>query len=96
MNAQTAPMVTTPVAVWILLAGAALLVVISLIKPKRKEPKPRHDAVSWKVLWWRKLAPAEAVRRELAPHEPQFDHLASLGEYFDAQADAEEGDHANA
>lgn len=94
---HTPPMVHMTTALWVLVLLvplSCLPFLLSLRRPKPKPPKPRHHVVSWRVLWWRKLAPPEAVRRELAPHEMQFSDLTRLAELF--PDDAEEEDHADA
>lgn len=89
------PTLWTLAALFALAGLIALWTVVRPAKPKR-EPKfeRRHYAVSSRVLWWRKVAPAAAVRREIAPLEVQLAELAELAAYFNEQADAEEGDHA--
>lgn len=86
-------MVQTPGAIWVFLAAAALLVLWSLLRKPRSAPG-RHQHVSFRILWWRKLAPPECVNRELVPLEAQLEHLRPIAALFPDHADAEEGDHA--
>lgn len=96
---QAAPMVHMTPALWSLVALVAvawLSVLWTVLRPKRKPAKPQHDVVSWRVLWWRKLASPETVRREIAPLAIQVPELGRLNQLFPDHVDAEEGDHAHA
>lgn len=79
-----------PAAFWILWAIAGLLVLASLVRRPRRAPA-RHQHVTFRALWWRRYAPPEAVRREIAPLEIQLSDLAPLLDLFpDYDPDAEE------
>lgn len=94
MNPYAPPMVPVPGATWVLLIIAGLLVLASLVRRRRRPPAPKYHYVSWRVLWWRKYAPPEAVRHELAPLEIHLHDVARLNSLFPDHDDAEEGDHA--
>lgn len=96
---QTSPMVHMTPALWSLVAlvtVAWLSFLWTVLRPKRKPAKPKHDYVTFRQLWWRKYAPPAAVRREIAPLAVQLPELGRLNQLFPDHVDAEEGDHARA
>lgn len=104
---NTAPMVTTPLAVYVLLGAALLLLGWSLFRrTKAEDPKPelprRRKRITAEdrelrtaqldAVLAQSVASPMYVRDRLGPHEAEISHLLELA----LELDDVEGDHADA